>query len=643
MGIAFCHGKVSTEVESSIHSSRYTSIPSDTQDQMINLDESSKSDPSNIIEITIKCLDLLTENRFALLNPVIHILVETNGDYVRKAETETILKTLNPIFSNKIKISYSLKHSQKLKFEVYDYRIQTKTKHLLGFVLTSIHEMVVKQGPLVKDIQKKGKKVGQLCISISELNYMNDYIKMQWEFSTTFKYGHSILKFYRQEEKTAIYQTESQDFPYSNFQLGWEQFGLTMNRICKGDESKTLTCEMISIDDPSSCIFSTKFSLQQLKEVENFSVECNSDKDLQRLQLVQLKISKQNSFIEYIQLGVKFTVIYGIDFSGTEGHDEDEVNTYISIISGAQEVLQFYSSEQSFLAFGTGAIFREVNETTNFFSISGNIFRPRICTSNMLNECYKTTLFNINPSQDPKMAPFFKNLLNQFSFERDTSITYKVVIFIASQDVNDKEDLRLVLQQLNKFPLSIIIIGVAQEAESYSILKQLVNEIRLETDREFLSFGYNWETFSLLENISSQVLQYFKSHPFPKFETRASVTRTMTLSEKLLNDKLKSNIDFYANCKKMTLQKMTELGYSQEKIFEVDLKGIPYFVNDLNVETILTSLNLRSRSSRLTRQKSNKAVCFSCGHISINLMPTACACHLVCENCVVSYKCSKHN
>ena len=120
MGIAFCHGKVSTEVESSIHSSRYTSIPSDTQDQMINLDESSKSDPSNIIEITIKCLDLLTENRFALLNPVIHILVETNGDYVRKAETETILKTLNPIFSNKIKISYSLKHSQKLKFEVYD-------------------------------------------------------------------------------------------------------------------------------------------------------------------------------------------------------------------------------------------------------------------------------------------------------------------------------------------------------------------------------------------------------------------------------------------------------------------------------------------------------------------------------------------
>ena len=80
-----------------------------------------------------------------------------------------------------------------------------------------------------------------------------------------------------------------------------------------------------------------------------------------------LKISKQNSFIEYIQLGVKFTVIYGIDFSGTEGHDEDEVNTYISIISGAQEVLQFYSSEQSFLAFGTGAIFREVNETTNFF------------------------------------------------------------------------------------------------------------------------------------------------------------------------------------------------------------------------------------------------------------------------------------
>ena len=86
---------------------------------------------------------------------------------------------------------------------------------MVGYVFTSIHEMAVRQGPLIKDIQKKGKKVGQLYISFSELNYMYDYIRMQWEFSTTFKYGHSILKFYREEEKAAIYQTESQDYPYS--------------------------------------------------------------------------------------------------------------------------------------------------------------------------------------------------------------------------------------------------------------------------------------------------------------------------------------------------------------------------------------------------------------------------------------------
>ena len=215
MGIAFCRGKASTEIESSIQSSRYTSLPNEVPDQLINLDESSKSEPSNIIEITIKCLNLLTENRFALLNPVIHILVQNNVEYVKKAETEIIFKTLNPIFSNKIKISYSLKHNQKLKFEVYDYKSQTKSKEVVGYVFTSIHEMAVRQGPLIKDIQKKGKKVGQLYISFSELNYMYDYIRMQWEFSTTFKYGHSILKFYREEEKAAIYQTESQDYPYS--------------------------------------------------------------------------------------------------------------------------------------------------------------------------------------------------------------------------------------------------------------------------------------------------------------------------------------------------------------------------------------------------------------------------------------------
>ena len=104
MGIAFCRGKASTEIESSIQSSRYTSLPNEVPDQLINLDESSKSEPSNIIEITIKCLNLLTENRFALLNPVIHILVQNNVEYVKKAETEIIFKTLNPIFSNKINL-----------------------------------------------------------------------------------------------------------------------------------------------------------------------------------------------------------------------------------------------------------------------------------------------------------------------------------------------------------------------------------------------------------------------------------------------------------------------------------------------------------------------------------------------------------
>ena len=400
---------------------------------------------------------------------------------------------------------------------------------------------------------------------------------------------------------------------------------------------------MISIDDPSYPIFSTKFSLQQLKELENFSVEFNSNQGLQKLQLVQIKITKQTSFIQYVQSGVKLRVIYGIDFSSTEGHEDMEQNPYIEIIRGVQEVLQFYSNEQSFLAFGTGAIFREVNETSNFFSISGNIFRPRICNSSMLNECYKTTLFNINPSQDPKLAFFFKNLLNQFSFERDTCRTYKVVIFACSQDLCDKEDLRLVLQQLNRYPLSIIFIGITQSNETYPVLKQLINELRLETDREFLSFGYSWETFCLLDNISNQVLQFFKFHPLPSLVIGSSVTRTMTLREKLQNDKLKSSSDFYTNCKTMTLQKMTELGYSQEKLFEVELKGIPYFVHDLNVETILPSMNLKSKTVRLTRQKSNKAVCFGCGHISIKLVPPNCGCHLVCENCVVNYKCSKHN
>lgn len=215
MGSAICGSKASTATEFSIQSSRFSSIL--PENQTVFFDENdSISDAVNLLEISIKCLNLLTENRFALLNPVVHIFLESNSEYIKKAETEVIMKTLNPMFTTKIKFLYSLRCNQKLKFEIYDF--QTKTREVIGSIITSIHE-IVKPGSITKEIMKKGKKVGTITISSSELTYLNDTVKMHWKLVTQKKYGNCILRIQREEDKQkfTVHQTESQNFPYSIF------------------------------------------------------------------------------------------------------------------------------------------------------------------------------------------------------------------------------------------------------------------------------------------------------------------------------------------------------------------------------------------------------------------------------------------
>lgn len=216
MGSALCGSKGSTVTEQSICSSRISSIFPEIPNQIVSFDDEFVSDSINILEISLKCQDLLTDNRFALLNPVINIFLESDPEYTKKAETEIIMKTLNPIFTSKIKFMYSLRCNKKVKFEAYDYQIATKSRELIGSIITSIHE-IVKAGSLTKDFIKKTKKVGSMTISSTELTYLNDIVKMNWRFLTHKKYGNCILRIQSEEDKQkfTIHQTESQNYPYS--------------------------------------------------------------------------------------------------------------------------------------------------------------------------------------------------------------------------------------------------------------------------------------------------------------------------------------------------------------------------------------------------------------------------------------------
>lgn len=641
MGSALCNSKASTVTEQSICSSRISSIFPETSNQVISFDDEFISDSINILELSLKCQDLLTDNRFALLNPVIYIFLESDPEYIKKAETEIIMKTLNPIFTTKIKFLYSLRCNKKVKFEVYDYQIATKSKELIGSIITSIHE-IVKAGSLTKEIIKKTKKVGNIFVSSAELTYLNDIVKMNWRFITHKKYGNCILRIQSEEDKQkfTIHQTESQNYPYSNKYLGWEEIAISVNKLCKGEENKKLLFEIVSIGESEFSVFSTRLTLKEIKSDEKTKNDVVEDES-ERLVLNDFKIVNQSSFIDFVQSGLSLNTIYGIDFSASHGHENVDSSIYLKLINGVHKNLQCYSNEPSLVVFGVGGTFTDSSETSDFFAVSGNIFRPNILKSSMLAECYKTTLSNITPSNISNFSQFFYSLYQQFTYESFDSITYQVLIFFCGQDVSDSLQFKDSLMKFESLPVSILIISTNSSLTIDSRVSSIVKELQISSHRPFIVFDYYKNIFISLENIQAHVLAYSKNHSFIfKSKQVYKSSRSQTISTKLVTERLKSSTNYFSKCKELTIQKLKDLEYSKEKIFEIELKGLPYFIHDMKEENLLPSLNFQS-SSRFNRQKSLKAICSNCRRVVIKFSQVPCGCINICENCASSYNCEK--
>lgn len=220
MGSAMCGKKIQNEAELPTPSSRLiTPIPPENPEPILFFDKKLDHEMLTLVEISIKCSGLITENRFQLLNPVVHILVEENGEFVKRADTETLFKTLNPVFSTKVKFAYSLGLTSKLKFEVYDYQVKSKTKEHVGSCIFSLHEISVKTSLVSKELYHNGKKVGHFGLVAKELNMLYDTLTMQWDFIPDSPQGYCILRLARDDFDNSfiIFQTEARESSYSIF------------------------------------------------------------------------------------------------------------------------------------------------------------------------------------------------------------------------------------------------------------------------------------------------------------------------------------------------------------------------------------------------------------------------------------------
>ena len=189
------------------------------ENEIILFEEDGKANDNLIIvEFSLKCKNLVTENRFSLLCPIAHILIQQDALFIKKGETEIQQTTLNPVFSTKFRLSYSIKKERLIKIELYNYDMKNNSKEFIGSSIISMHEIVTNSEEFSKELYSQGQRAGLLFITSEELNYLNDFVIMKWQFIPKISYGYCFLKLSLTDLDNPLttYQTESKPFPYGN-------------------------------------------------------------------------------------------------------------------------------------------------------------------------------------------------------------------------------------------------------------------------------------------------------------------------------------------------------------------------------------------------------------------------------------------
>ena len=150
------------------------------ENEIILFEEDGKANDNLIIvEFSLKCKNLVTENRFSLLCPIAHILIQQDALFIKKGETEIQQTTLNPVFSTKFRLSYSIKKERLIKIELYNYDMKNNSKEFIGSSIISMHEIVTNSEEFSKELYSQGQRAGLLFITSEELNYINDFVIMK--------------------------------------------------------------------------------------------------------------------------------------------------------------------------------------------------------------------------------------------------------------------------------------------------------------------------------------------------------------------------------------------------------------------------------------------------------------------------------
>lgn len=331
------------------------------------------------IEMTLSCRNLTNMDVMSKSDPfcIVKMKESWQNDFFEVDRTEAIDDNLSPEWVKKLILNYNFETIQKVRFEVWDK--DPSGIDFIGEYETTMAEIVSYSGRqfVSKLKDKRSNPAGHIVIVTEEVSGCKEIIQMTFRATNLqkqsfFMRNDPFLVFSRSNEDNSFSVVLKSEVVSSTQNPKWKPLTIKGRTLCNGDNDRTIKidCYDSRNDGDHKLIGTCQTSLRTLKKGANRVGEdnqyilrksLNSKEHTGTLELMNIIVTEEVSFLDYIRGGTQMHFAVAIDFTASNGAPNDPrslhfmsnvPNSYEMALRSVGEIIQSYDTSQMYPAFG---------------------------------------------------------------------------------------------------------------------------------------------------------------------------------------------------------------------------------------------------------------------------------------------------